>query len=113
MEEAEEKGDPIGGPADSINLDPLDPSNTGTPSRQHTEANMKPPYSRGLPGLSSVRDTHNAQVTGDPREFRGQVGWRYLCVICILKSVRYTLPLRCEPNITSLTHVALKETTAN
>ena len=33
-------------------------------------------YSRRLPGLCSFRyDAPNLQETGDPREFRGQVGW--------------------------------------
>jgi hypothetical protein len=43
MEEAEEEGDLVGGPAVSINLDPRDLSDTGTPSRQHTPADMSPP----------------------------------------------------------------------
>jgi hypothetical protein len=38
LEEAEEEGDPVGGPAVSINLDPWDLSDTGTPTRQHTPA---------------------------------------------------------------------------
>jgi hypothetical protein len=41
--EAEEKGDPVGGPAVSINLDPRDLSNTGPPNRQHTPDDMRPP----------------------------------------------------------------------
>ena len=33
-------------------------------------------YSRGLPGLGSVReDAPNSQETGGPREFRSLVGW--------------------------------------
>jgi hypothetical protein len=59
MKEAEEKGDPIGGPTVSINLDPLDVSNTGPPNRQHTPADIRAPthiLSRGLPGLCSFRD---------------------------------------------------------
>ena len=39
---------------------------------------MRPPtlYSRGLPGLGSVReDAPNPQETGGPREFRGLVEW--------------------------------------
>jgi hypothetical protein len=44
LEEAEvEKGDPVGRPGVSINLDPRDLSNTGTPKRQHTPADMRPP----------------------------------------------------------------------
>jgi hypothetical protein len=42
-EKAEEKGNPVGGPAVSINLDPRDLSNTGPPNRQHTPADMRPP----------------------------------------------------------------------
>jgi hypothetical protein len=40
---AEEKGEPVGGPAVSINLDPQDLSNTGPPNRQHTPADRRPP----------------------------------------------------------------------
>ena len=43
LEEAEEEGDPVGGPAVSINLDPQDLSDTGTPTRQHTPTDMRPP----------------------------------------------------------------------
>eukprot|EP00072_Mus_musculus_P007796 NP_001230187.1 uncharacterized protein LOC215467 [Mus musculus] len=43
LKEAEEKGDPVGGPAVSINLDSRDLSNTGPPNRQHTPADMRPP----------------------------------------------------------------------
>jgi hypothetical protein len=78
MKEAEEEGDPVGGSAVSLNLDPRDPSNTGPPNRQHTTADMRPQhtYSRGLLGLCSFRDDiPNPQETaGGPREFRGQVG---------------------------------------
>ena len=75
-EEAEEKGDPLGGPAVSINLDPRDLSNTGPPNRQHTLADMRPQhiYNQGLPGLGSTRDdAPNPQKTVGPRDFRGQV----------------------------------------
>jgi hypothetical protein len=40
MEKAEEEGDPVGGPAVSINLDPH--SNPGPPTRQHIPADMRP-----------------------------------------------------------------------
>jgi hypothetical protein len=43
LKETEEKGNPSGGPAVSINLDPLDLSNTGPPNRHHTPADMRPP----------------------------------------------------------------------
>jgi hypothetical protein len=43
MEEAEEEGDSVGGPAVSINLDPRHLSNTGPPNRQHTPADRSPP----------------------------------------------------------------------
>jgi hypothetical protein len=79
LKEFEEKGDPIGGPAVLINLDPQDLSNTGPPNRHHTPADMRPQhiYSRGLPGLCSFRDdAPNPQDTGGPREFRGQMGRR-------------------------------------
>jgi hypothetical protein len=41
--EAEKEGNHAGGPALSINLDPLDLSNTGPPNRQPTPAYMRPP----------------------------------------------------------------------
>jgi hypothetical protein len=43
MEEAEEEGDHVGGPAVSINLDPCDLKNTGQPNRQHAPPDMRPP----------------------------------------------------------------------
>jgi hypothetical protein len=36
LEEAVEQGDPVEGPADSINLHPRDLSDIGTPTRHHT-----------------------------------------------------------------------------
>jgi hypothetical protein len=82
-EEAEEKGNPVGGPTVSINLDPWDLSSTWPPNtayqriwgHQHT-------YNRVLLGLCSFRDdASNRQETGGPREFRGQGewGWGHLC----------------------------------
>jgi hypothetical protein len=74
LEEAEEKGDPVGGPPVSINLDPRDLSDTGSATRQHTPVYMRPltHIQQGLLGLCSVReDVPNPQETGDPREFRG------------------------------------------
>ena len=76
LKEAEEEGDPVGGPAVSINLDLRDLSDIGPPNRQHTPADQHT-YSRELPVLCSLRDdAPNPQVTGGPREFRGQVVWR-------------------------------------
>ena len=43
MKEAEEKGDPVGGPTVSINLDPWDLSYIEPPKRQHTPADLRPP----------------------------------------------------------------------
>jgi hypothetical protein len=43
LEEAEEEGNPVGGPAVSINLDPQDLSDTGLPTRKHISADMKLP----------------------------------------------------------------------
>jgi hypothetical protein len=43
QKEAEMEGDPIGGPAVSINLDPQVLSNIGPPNRHHTPAHMRPP----------------------------------------------------------------------
>ena len=42
LEPAVEEGDPVGGPSISINLDPCDLSDTATPNRQHTPADMRP-----------------------------------------------------------------------
>jgi hypothetical protein len=76
--EAEEKGNPLGGPTVLINLDHQDLSNTGPPNRQHTPADMRPPTHiqwRITGSVSSFRDdAPNPQDTGGPREFRGQVG---------------------------------------
>ena len=57
LEEAEEEGNSTGRPAFSTNLDPWELPDTGPPSRQQTQADMRPQYihSRGLPGLASVR----------------------------------------------------------
>jgi hypothetical protein len=43
VKEAEEKGNPVGRSAVSINLDPLDLSNTGQPNRKHITADMRHP----------------------------------------------------------------------
>jgi hypothetical protein len=43
LEEAEEECDPVGKPAVSINLDFRDLSDTGTLTRQHIPADMRPP----------------------------------------------------------------------
>jgi hypothetical protein len=42
LKEAKEKGDPVGGPAVLINLDPRGISDTGPPNRQHTPTDMRP-----------------------------------------------------------------------
>jgi hypothetical protein len=41
--EAEEEGDPVGGPAVPINLDPRDLSDIAPPTRQHIPTDMRPP----------------------------------------------------------------------
>jgi hypothetical protein len=58
LEEAEEEGDPIGRPAVSTNLDPQYLPDIETTTRQPTGAGLRPQpiYSRGLPGLASVRE---------------------------------------------------------
>jgi hypothetical protein len=43
LKEAKEKGNPAGGPAVLINLDPQDLSDIGPPNRQHTPAYMRSP----------------------------------------------------------------------
>ena len=43
LEEAEEKGNLVGGSVVSINLDSRNLSNTGPSPRQHTPADMRPP----------------------------------------------------------------------
>jgi hypothetical protein len=42
LKEAEEEGNPVGGPAVSINLDTRDLSDTVPPTRQHTPADRRP-----------------------------------------------------------------------
>jgi hypothetical protein len=42
LEDAEEDCDPVGEPTVSINLDPCDLSDTGSPTRQQTPTNVKP-----------------------------------------------------------------------
>ena len=73
MEETEEEGGLVGGPAVSINLNPRDFSDTGPPSRQHTPADMRPLvhiYGPEPQGLVSVReDVPNPQEIGGPRKF--------------------------------------------
>jgi hypothetical protein len=39
----EEKGNPVRESAVSINVNPQDLSNTGSPNRQHTPADIRPP----------------------------------------------------------------------
>jgi hypothetical protein len=43
LKEAEEESNPVRGPAISINLDPRDFLETGSPTRKHTPAIMRPP----------------------------------------------------------------------
>jgi hypothetical protein len=43
LEEAEEEGNPVGGPEVLINLEPWDLSNTVPPNRQHTQADRRAP----------------------------------------------------------------------
>jgi hypothetical protein len=43
LKEAEEEGNPGGGTAVSINVDPRDLSDTGPPKRQSTQSDMRPP----------------------------------------------------------------------
>ena len=46
------------GPAVSSKLERLDLSDTGTPTRQYTPADMGPIYSRGLTGLTQSEKAH-------------------------------------------------------
>ena len=41
LEEAKEEGNPVGGPAVSINLDPREFLGIGTPTREHTPSDMR------------------------------------------------------------------------
>jgi hypothetical protein len=43
LEEAEEEGNPVGGPVVSINLDSQDLSDSRPATRQHIPADMRPP----------------------------------------------------------------------
>jgi hypothetical protein len=58
VEEAEEEGNPLGGPAVSIDLDPPDLSDTGITSRQHRIANMRTSthIEQKTTGSVSIRD---------------------------------------------------------
>jgi hypothetical protein len=42
LEKAKEEGNPVGGPAVTINLHPQNLSDTGPPSRHHLSAHMRP-----------------------------------------------------------------------
>jgi hypothetical protein len=79
IEEAEDYGNPVGGPAVSINLDPPRSLRYWTTNQAVYTSKYDTPqhiYSRGLPDLGSVReDAPNPQETGGPREIRGQEGW--------------------------------------
>jgi hypothetical protein len=71
LEEVEEEGNSVGGPAVSINLDPSNLSNTGPPTRQYIPANMRPPtyIQQRTTWSASVReDAPNPQETRGPRE---------------------------------------------
>ena len=77
LEETEE-GNPVGGPAVSIILDPWDLSSLDyQPGSIHQLIwACQHIYSRGLLGLGSVReDEPNPQGIGEPREFRGLDRW--------------------------------------
>lgn len=58
LEEVDEKGDPIGRPTVSTNLDLQDLSDTKPPTREHTLADSRPQYtySRGQLGVAPVRE---------------------------------------------------------
>ena len=75
VKEAEEKSNPVGELAVSINLNPWDLSNTGLPDNIHQLIwGPQHIYSRGLPALCAFRDdAPNTQETGGPRDFRGLV----------------------------------------
>ena len=73
-EAEEEEGDPVGGPAVSINLDPRDLSNTELPTWQHKPADLSLLTHKRTACLCSVReDAPNPQENGVPREFSGLV----------------------------------------
>jgi hypothetical protein len=54
LKEAEEKGDPVGGPAVLINLDPPRFFKHWTTNREHTPTNMRPPTHIQVKTSSSV-----------------------------------------------------------
>jgi len=64
---AEEEGNPVEESAVSVNLNPRDLSDTGShSSTQQLRLGLQHKYSRGLPGLGSVREgAPNTQETGD------------------------------------------------
>jgi hypothetical protein len=78
LEEAEEEGDPVGGPTVSTNLDPRDLSDTMPPTIQHTAADMRPPthIQQKTAGFGLREGAPNPQETGGLREWGGVVGWR-------------------------------------
>jgi hypothetical protein len=80
LEEAEEEGNPAGGPAVSINLDP-EISQTLNHQQGSIHQLLCGPqhiYSRGLQNLGLVReDAPSPHKTGGSREFKGLVGLGY------------------------------------
>jgi len=71
LEETEEKGDSVGGPAVSTNMDTWNLLDTEPPIRENMPTDRGPQliYNRGLRDLGSVREHEpNIQETGGPRE---------------------------------------------
>jgi hypothetical protein len=71
------KGNPVGGRAVSIILDPRDLSNIEPPNRQHTAADMRlltHIQQRTSGPVFIQRRSPNPQETGDPRKFRWHEG---------------------------------------
>jgi hypothetical protein len=77
QEEAEEEGDPIGRPAVSTKLDPeISQTLNHQPGSIQELARGPDTYSRGLPGLASMReDGPNHWENWGPREWGGLAGY--------------------------------------
>jgi hypothetical protein len=78
LEEAQEEGEPVEGPAVSINLEPEISQTLGyQPGNIHQLIRgPQPIYSRRLPGLDLfIKDALNSQETGGPILWGVLVGW--------------------------------------
>nr|AAQ96255.1 LRRGT00042 [Rattus norvegicus] len=102
LQEAEEEGDPIGGPV--VSTDHQDLSDTESPTRQHTLADMGSQHihSRKLLGLGSIsEDAPHLQKIGGPREWEVE-GVDILVEMRGLRPISVACTSKC--NFSSYTH---------